>query len=118
MNFDRCRTYRLYLGWRTSRSTRTTTVFCILSLVPRPTFSCRRLAFRATAAASAAAPETGWVPCACSAAADSLFSSIPVLPERLRALFLLIALRYYSLYSSQVLALPAQLLDHICVPER
>src|SRR5262249_22394051 len=118
MNLDRCRTYRLYLGWRTSRSTRTTTVFSILSLVTRPTFSWRRLGFLVVETASASVPETGRVPSACSPAADSLFSGIPVHPERLRASLLLIPLGYNSLYASKVFALPAQFLDHIRVPER
>src|SRR5262249_865360 len=118
MNLDRCRTYLLYFGWRTRRSTRTTTVFCILSLVTRPTFSWRRLAFLTASPASATFPETGSVRSARSAASDSLFSSIPVHPERLCAPLLLIALGYYRLYTSQVFALPPQFLDHIRVPER
>src|SRR5262249_4506265 len=118
MNLDRCRTYRLYLGWRTRRSTRTTTVFCILSLVTRPTFSWRRLAFLTAEAPSATFPETGSVPPACSPAPDSLFSSIPVYPERLCAPLLLIALGYYCLYASKVFALPAHFLDHISIAER
>src|SRR5687768_11359335 len=47
MNLDVRLTYRRYFVWRTRRSTRTTTVFCILSEVITPTFCerCARLPF-------------------------------------------------------------------------
>src|SRR5438046_4366699 len=81
MNFDVRRTYRRYFGCNTNLSTRTTTVFCILSDETVPTF-CTRLPRRPLAVTDdAAAPSdagaTGAADSAGEAVSAATVSGLP-----------------------------------------